>query len=223
MSGWAEFVLAMAAFLLAHVIPVRPPARPFLVQYLGERGFQAIYSLLSLALLGWLIIAAARAPYVEVIPPVAALRYAPLVAMPLACWLAVAGMSVQNPLSFGGIGRADFAPDAPGILAISRHPLLLALILWSLAHLLANGGLAHVLLFGLFAGFAWLGMVLVDRRRRRELGDERWRRLSRNTPRLSLSGLRHVRVTWQQAGVAVIVFAVLLALHEPVIGFSPLP
>ncbi|MCE8547073.1 NnrU family protein [Ruegeria pomeroyi] len=221
MGGWAEFAAALAVFLLSHVIPVRPPVRPWLVARLGARGFGIAYSLFSIAVLGWLILAAARAPYVEVIPPLPALRWVPVLVMLPVCLLAVAGLRSVNPLSFGGLGRGAFDPARPGILALSRHPLLLALALWSGAHLLANGSLAHVILFGLFFGFAVMGMALIDRRKRRELGAD-WTRLAANTARLSPRGLPALlapRIVLS----AVLLYLALLLAHAPVIGVSPLP
>lgn len=219
MNGWGEFVAALGLFLVSHVIPVRPPVRPWLVRVLGLRGYLVGYSLISIALLVWLIVAAARAPYVEVIPPFDALRWAPLIAMPFVSLLVVAGLSVANPLSFGGMGQRRFDPGKPGILGLSRHPLLLAIALWAGAHLLANGDLAHVILFGMFALFAVFSMRLIDRRKQRLLGDQ-WEIMARHTALLSWRGL-HVGV-WPLLGAGV-VFLVLLGLHEPLIGVSPLP
>ena len=195
MSGWAEFLLALSVFLLSHIIPVRPPVRPWLIERLGKCAYFTAYSLLSLAILGWLIVSAARTPYVEVIPPLPALRWVPLLVMPIVCLLAVAGMAIRNPFSFGGLGQAPFDPERPGILRLSRHPILLALLLWALAHLLANGSLAHVVLFGLFAGFAGLGMALIDRRKAREMGAG-LDRLAKNTARLSLRLPRPLPRLW---------------------------
>lgn len=223
MTDWLEFAAALALFLLSHAIPVRPPVRPWLVGRLGLRGYIVGYSLLSLALLYWLVVAAARAPYVQVIPPHDLLRWAPALTMPLVCLLAVAGFAAANPLSFGGLGRGPFDPERPGILGFSRHPLLLAAAIWAVAHLLANGDLAHVILFGLFAAFALAGMALIDRRKRREMGAAAWTELSRNTARLSLAGLRHARPAPLQWAVAAAIYAGLLWLHLPVIGVSPLP
>jgi hypothetical protein len=65
MMGWAELGLALVVFLLAHAVPVRPAPRRWLVQHFGERGFLVAYSAISIFILGWLIIAAGRAPYIE--------------------------------------------------------------------------------------------------------------------------------------------------------------
>lgn len=218
--GWIEFAAALALFLASHAIPVRPPVRPWLVARLGLRGYIVGYSLLSVLILIWLVGAAARAPYVGVLPYWEPLRWAPLAVMPLACLLAVGGMMRQNPLSFGGLGRRVFDPDRPGILAASRHPLLAAMLLWGSAHLLANGDLAHVVLFGLFAGFAWMGMALIDRRKQRQLGQAEWNRLARNT---RLLNLKRLRVTLPELALATLVFVALLHLHAPVIGYDPIP
>ncbi|MES0824663.1 NnrU family protein [Ruegeria sp. SCP11] len=221
MLGWALFLAALITFLLTHAIPARPAMRGRLIEMMGRKRYFAAYSALSLLVLGWLIVAAAQAPYVEVIPPLAVLRWVPLLVMPVVCWLAVAGLTIQNPFSFGGLGHQRFDPEKPGILRTTRHPLLAALMLWALAHLLANGSLSHVILFGLFAGFAAWGMALIDRRKARDMGIE-WTRLSRNTSRFSL----RAPAPWPSLWIGILalaVFVVLLHLHAPVIGLSPLP
>ncbi|MGV6805235.1 MAG: NnrU family protein [Ruegeria sp.] len=221
MTGWGAFAAALAIFLLSHAIPARPAVRGKLIGLMGRTPYIIAYSALSLAVLGWLIIAAANAPYVEVIPPLTALRWVPVLVMPVVCWLAVSGLVVNNPFSFGGLGRGPFDPEAPGILHTTRHPILVAMMLWALAHLLANGSLAHVILFGLFAGFAWIGMALIDRRKAREAGPD-WAHLSRNTARLSLRAPRPWPHLWVWL-VSVVAYAALLHFHAPVIGLSPLP
>ncbi|MCA0869373.1 NnrU family protein [Seohaeicola saemankumensis] len=223
MQGWFGFGAALLVFLLSHAIPVRPPVRPWLVARLGLRGYFAAYSLLSIAVLAWLIIAAANAPYVQVIPPWGALRWVPILAMAPVCLLVTGGMWGQNPLSFGGVGSRSFDPEHPGLLAVTRHPMLLALFIWSMAHLLANGDLAHVILFGLFAGFAWIGMALIDRRKRRDMGEDLWQEMARNTARLSLARVADLRGLTMPALAAIGMYALLILLHPLVIGVSPLP
>ncbi len=220
MNGWGEFTGAFAVFMLSHMIPVRPPVRPWLVAKLGLVGYILAYSVLSILILVWLIAAAARAPYVPLLPDWSVLRFVPLIVMPVVCWLAVAGLATPNPLSFGGLGKGDFAPDSPGILGFSRHPLPLALILWALAHLVANGDLAHVILFGVFAVFATVSMPMIDRRKKRMKGDDAWLAAARNTSWFNPGG---IRIKPWEVLVAAGAYATLLTLHASVIGVAPWP
>jgi uncharacterized membrane protein len=220
MTGWGEFGAAFACFLLSHMIPVRPPVRPWLVARLRLTGYILAYSVLSIGILIWLFGAAARAPYVAVLPDWPVLRIVPLATMPVVCWLVVAGMASTNPLSFGGLGKGEFDASSPGILRFSRHPLPLALILWALAHLLANGDLAHVILFGVFALFAAASLPMIDRRKSRALGDSNWRNLAHNTSWFRPS---EIRVKLRDFIFAAIAYAALLMLHPSIIGVAPWP
>ena len=57
------------------------------------------------------------------------------------------------------------AAYVPGrIKTMAKHPMLLATKLWALAHLLANGTLADVLLFGGFLVWAVADRISVKRR-----------------------------------------------------------
>ena len=62
MSGWITYIGAWALFLFTYAVPVRPPVKPWLIARLGPAGYGVAYSALSLGVLGWLFIAAARAP-----------------------------------------------------------------------------------------------------------------------------------------------------------------
>lgn len=87
-----------------------------------------------------------------------------------------------------------------------------------------NGDLAHVLLFGIFAAFAVLGMRIVDRRKRCDMGVARWETLQQAVksgpfvPRPTSFSQTALRF-----GAAVILYVTLLVLHPMVIGVSPLP
>lgn len=217
---WGEFTLAFSAFFLTHSLPVRAPMRPWLVARLGPAGFGLAYSALSLGVLAWLIGAAGRAPFVPLWDWAPWQNHVVLVLMLPVCLILGLAVARPNPFSFGGARNHTFDPLNPGIIRYTRHPLLLALALWSASHVLANGDLAHVILFGAFAGFAVLGGRLVDRRRRREMGprlDELRVAIagSRRVP--SLTGPAMLRLL---AGV--LLYAVLIWLHPLVIGVDPL-
>lgn len=220
--GWLEFAAAYVAFFVTHSLPVRPPLRPMLQAALGPRGFTLAYSVLSLAVLVWLIGAAGRAPFVPLWDWAPWQLYAPLLAMLPVCLILSLALAAPNPFSFGGAGNDQFDPARPGIIRLHRHPLLLALALWAAGHAVPNGDLAHLTLFGTFAIFAVLGTRLVDRRRQREMG-RHWHDLRRAVvatplwPPL-LTGGQTLRLV---AGLAL--YAGLIWLHPSVIGVSPLP
>lgn len=215
-GGWLEFGSAYAAFLLAHAIPARPVVRRHLTATLGDRLYLWLYSAVSLLLLGWLIVAVGRAPYLPLWGAAAWRYWTAMAAMALVCLLLGLGIGKPNPFSFGGGDPAHFDPKRPGIVGVTRHPILAALALWAGAHLLANGDLAHLLLFGGFLVMAVAGMLVLDRRSRRRLGAAEWRRLAmRRLPGWQPSDL--VRLV---AGLAL--FAGLLLAHPWAIGVDPL-
>lgn len=229
LSAWGGYALAAAVFFLSHAIPARPQVRAWLIGRLGMSAYLLAYVAVSLAVLGWLIAQAGRAPHVTLWSFAPWQTWVPNLAMPLVCVLAAYGVATPNPLSFGGAGNARFDPARPGIAGVARHPILWALALWSGAHLVPNGDLAHVLLFGTFAGFALLGMTMLDRRGRRRMGAAAWERLAARTSGWPFAALLDGR--WRPRGGpeplrlahAVFAWAGLLALHPPVIGVSPLP
>ena len=228
MWGWIEFALAMGVFMASHRIPAALGVRDRLVAALGARGYTALFSLVSTGLLLWVIWAAGRAPFVPIWDQSPAARWAVNIVMPLVVALVAFGTAAPNPFAFEG-RRTGFDPARPGIAGLTRQPLLWAMLLWALAHLWANGDLAHVILFGTFAGFSALGMRIVETRRRRQAGAEEWARLTAHTGLLPLAALlvgrwrpRRPPPVWRLAA-ALLGWAALWHLHAPVIGVWPGP
>lgn len=211
MAGWGEYAAAWAVFLLTHAVPIRPAVKPCLVARLGRAGFGLAYSALSVGVLVWLIAAAARAPFVELWPRAEWQNHITLGAMALACLILALALGRPNPFSFGGWHYDRFDPARPGVVGLLRHPVLAALLLWSLGHLAPNGDLAHGLMFGGFALFALPDMKMIDRRRRREMGTEVWHELQ---PVLTLRGAKNP-LRWLAAAALLMI---LIALHPLVIG-----
>ncbi len=217
LNGWGEMIAAFTAFFLSHSIPVRPAIKQRIAGRIGPGGFTLAYSALSIAVLGWIIAAAGRAPHIELWPWAPWQNHVTLTAMALAFAIAALAIARPNPLSFGGLHNERFDPAHPGLIGWVRHPLLLALLLWALGHLVANGDLAHVILFALFAGFALLGMRIVDRRARRLLGAREWQRLAatRREIRPTPGGLLRL-------ALGLLAYAAFLHAHEWLFGVSPL-
>ena len=142
-------VLGLVLFLGVHSVSIVAPGwRDAQVARLGEMPWKAIYAVISLVGLVLLVVgysAARQSPVVLYAPPTFLRHGAALLMLPV------------FPLLI-----ATYAPGR--IKAAVRHPMLLAVKFWALAHLLANGTLADVLLFGGFLVWAIADRISVKRR-----------------------------------------------------------
>lgn len=210
----AALALAMGAFVASHVLLSTLPIRSRLIAALGERGFQAGYSLLAVLLLVWLVMAYNAAPVVDVWWPPAGLRHLSLLLMPVACVLIVAGLTTTNP-TVAGVDTARHIGRGPtGIFRITRLPVMWAIGLWAIAHLL-------VLALG--------GALNSDHRRRAMLGAA-WASFQAQTSFVPFQAILagRTRLRLGETGVARLIgglalFAALLFAHPWLFGVSPLP
>lgn len=217
------FLSAIALFLAAHVVPAATGLRGYLIARFGRRAYVAAYSLVSLAAIAWVIVAALDAPYIELWPPGPVLAAVPLVAMLPASILMVAGAGQPNPLSvsFRG-GLPD--PRRVGLATLLRHPILWAFFLWAASHLVANGDAVSAILFGSLALFSLAGMRRLERRARQRLPEADYAAAVAMTSGGIAARLRR-SASWRSAvqiGAGLVVYLLLLYLHEPVIGVAPL-
>lgn len=221
--SWTVYAAIFAAFFLTHSVPVRPAVKSRVIRRLGARGFGLIYSALSVMMLALLVWGAGEAPYLQLWPQLPWQRQTAHLGMLAVCLILAFAIGRPNPFSFGGARNDAYDTHRPGITRWMRHPVLLALALWAGVHLLPNGDLAHVLLFGVLGAFALGGRALVDRRKRRDLGAQTWDRL--DTARKSGPWLV-MPSSWtgfvMRGLIGVVVFAVLLWAHPFVIGVPAL-
>ncbi len=229
MTGSFEaFFLALAAFFATHSLPAVRPLRRRAVRAIGERAYIGLYSLVSLAALAWVVAAALAAPYLPLWQYRSWTVWVPTVLMAPACLLLVCGATSPNPLSIGP--RRGYDPRDPGIVAVTRHPVLWGFALWAGGQLFPNGDLAAVIMFAMFLSFALLGMPLIDAKRRRELGVEPWQRLAADTSLVpfaaAIAGRTQIR--WRaigapRLGASAALYALLVAGHQWLFGVWPLP
>ncbi len=208
-----EVAIAMAVFLLSHVAIARTRIRPVLIERLGRRGYLTAYSILSVALLAWVIVALLESPRVWLWPtPGWAYPFA-LVVSAAAFALIGIGAVVRNPLSVAFRSKG-FDPERPGIVGWIRHPLIWGLGLWGFAHVPANGDWPSLLLFAGSALFALIGARAVDRRKKRHFGVLEWGRLTAGAGSLDPTALLG-------GGLGLALWAVALVLHPALFGVDP--
>jgi uncharacterized membrane protein len=183
-------VIGIVLFFGMHSVSiVAPGLRNAWAASLGANAWRGIYSLVSLAGFVLLVIGysqARKAPVVLYLPPVGMRHVAFLLMLPV------------FPLIL-----AAYLPGR--IKAALKHPMLVAVKTWALAHLLANGMLADVLLFGGFLVWAVAARISLGRRPPRPM-----------MMPLPAPSLRN-DVIAVVAGLAIYV-ATLLWLHRALIG-----
>lgn len=150
-----HLILGLIIFLGVHSIRiVADDWRTRTVVRYGELPWKGIYSMASLLGLGLMIwgFGLARQQPMQLWSPPTGMRH-------LAALLTLGSFVLL---------AASYVP-ANAIKARLHHPMVLAVKVWALAHLLANGNLAHILLFGSF--LLWSIFDFAAARRRDRSGD----------------------------------------------------
>jgi uncharacterized membrane protein len=142
-------IAGLVLFLGVHSVAiVAPTFRTRTIQRMGEGAWKGLYALISLA------------GFVLICYGFASARQAPVVLYSPPTWLRHLAFLVMLP-----VFPLLIAAYLPGrIKAAAKHPMLAAVKFWAFAHLLANGSLADVLLFGGFLAWAVVDRISVKRR-----------------------------------------------------------
>ena len=139
-------ITGLIVFFGAHLIPSFPGLRSTLVHKLGEKPYRAIYSVISLTGFGLIILGMGKIDFIAVYEPPDWGRHVTGLFMLLALYCLVSSEIETN------------------FRRLSAHPMLWGFSLWALGHLLANGDLASLLLFGSFLVFAFIDMASANHR-----------------------------------------------------------
>jgi uncharacterized membrane protein len=220
-------IAACTLFVGIHLFVSGTPLRARIVLAIGEKAYQGAFSLASAGALIWMALAYRTAEYVPLWAAPAGMRHAAALLMLVAVYLAVAGLATRNPTSVGQ--TIDTAEPAHGIIRVTRHPFLWGVALWAVAHLLANGHLAALMLFGSLLLLALAGPHLIDAKLRRR-APAPWLRLADATSWLPFLAIAQGRnrlalgelTWWQPALAAAIYLVILLWAHRFVFGLAPL-
>jgi uncharacterized membrane protein len=147
--GLSVMILGLALFLGVHLLTTQRDLRARFVVSMGEGGYKGFYSLVSLAGLGLMVWGFAHyrsAGMIDVWYPPAAFRHI-TEALMLPSVILVAASYIR--------GR---------IYTVLKHPMLAGVKLWAAAHLLANGDLGSIILFGGFLAWAVFDRISLKRR-----------------------------------------------------------
>ena len=136
----------LAIFFAVHLLPVKQDLREKLTGSMGELVYKGLFAVISLIGFYFIVIGKAQAPFVSVWMPPEFFRHITMLLVLIAFLILPAAYIPSN------------------IKVKLKHPMLLATKLWALGHLLANGDLASMLLFGSFLVYAVIDRISVKKR-----------------------------------------------------------
>lgn len=143
-------LLGLVLFLGIHVVPTLPDARAGLAARIGENGYKMLFSVISvvgLVLIVWGFgLARGSTANVQLWTPPPWTKHVAFALMPFAFILLV----------------ATYIPSH--VRDRAKHPMLAAIKIWALAHLIANGDLAGVILFASFLAYGVYDRISVKKR-----------------------------------------------------------
>ena len=202
-------------FLLSH--PLRAP----LVRAAGEKGFLGLYSLVSLITLVWLALAYRAAPAEAPLWPVGDGLWALGTLLMLAGAILFMGSLVRNPAL--PEAKTDVVPEARGVFAITRHPMMWGFAIWGVVHIIVFPDPANIVLAGAIIILALVGAHLQDRKKE-ALQPELWREWERRTsywPFLAITQhrARIGKIGMHALGGGITVWLVATWAHIPLAGW----
>ena len=226
-------IAAAAVFLLIHLVISGTRVRDAITGAIGEGPYMGLFALASVACLVWLGIAYVHAQRGGADPQfwgaTTVTKWIQLGFTFVAFMLIVPGLLTPNPTSVRQEGQLSKPDAVRGILRVTRHPFLWGVALWAAGHLMVNGDLASLILFGSLLVLAVFGPASIDGKRQRKMGDA-WEGFAAQTSAAPFAAIAAGRqslklgeIGWWRLGVAVIVWGALVFAHPILFGVNPLP
>jgi uncharacterized membrane protein len=147
--GLLILVLGLAVFIGIHLVTTRRDYRAALIARFGEGPYKALYSVLSIVgvvLIAWGFARYRAQGYIPVWEPPRWTRHVTVALV----WPAI--ICIVAAYIPGGIKRT------------LKHPMLVGVKLWAVAHLVSNGDLGSIILFGGILAWAVVDRVSLKRR-----------------------------------------------------------
>jgi uncharacterized membrane protein len=133
-------------FFAIHIVP-STQLRTMLVSKIGEKQFKAMFSVITVIGLALIIFGLTEASFQVLWTPPTWARSMLISIMPIVVVLWVVAETPNN------------------IRRFIRHPMLIAMVIWGLGHLVANGDLATTIVFASFASFSLANIFVVNARK----------------------------------------------------------
>lgn len=222
-----SLIAACALFFLIHSLISGTGLRGAIAGAVGEKPYRALFAVLSLVGIVWM---AMSYNHVSEIGS----RYLwnlghaghgiAMLLVFLALIYVVVGVATKNPTAMQQEGLLAQEEPAQGIVRVTRHPFLVGVTLWALAHLLANGDLHSLIFFGTFLLVSVIGMANIDAKRQKR-DPEGWARFAAKTSRTPFvaiiqgrNSLKIGEIGWGKIAAGVLVFALILYFHGWIFG-----
>jgi uncharacterized membrane protein len=223
-----QLILAALFFIALHVGVSGTSARGRAIEKLGENVYRAVFSLLSLLGIVWLAHAYRAAGYIETWGQLAWFKPIAAFLMLVAFLLVVLGMATPNPMAVGGEKLLMADEPARGIHRVTRHPFLWGVAVWAFVHLIANGDVASLVLFGSLFVLVFVGMISIDAKRKKACG-RHWDSYAAATSIIPFQAIKEGRnmpviaefKVWQLV-VALVLYLAVMHFHQAWFGVSPL-
>ena len=181
-------ILGVVLWWATHSIPlVAPQFRAAMVARHGEKTWRGLFALVTLAIVAMLVIGYRQAEYEEL-------------------WFLPWAVHLNNLMMLIAVGLFAASHSKGNAKRHVRHPQLLAVIMWAVAHLLVNGDVASLILFGGLGVWSVAAIFATNAR------DGAWVKPA-PAPRKKDVIL---------VGITVVAFAVITVIHG-LIGPSPFP
>jgi uncharacterized membrane protein len=223
-------LIVAAVFLVGtHFGIASTSLREQLIGSIGEGLYRALYSLVAIVAVVWLVLEYRAAPMLWLWHAQGTVAVdLPVVLMPFALLLVVCALTAPNPTALGQAPDADATEPARGILRITRHPLMWGVTLWAFGHIVARGDVASLIFFGAFAILGIVGGSLIDARKTR-LNEPGWGFFLQRTSHLPFEAIIERRqklvlreITLTQLALALGLYVVLIIVHPWLFGVAAL-
>jgi uncharacterized membrane protein len=209
-----ELLIASLAFSLTHLGISSTPARQWLISLMGKNGYLIAYSLIAFGTLGAMIYAYSDVSHTDFVwlPSVLGYKCAKAI-MFFAIVLLVLGTMIRNPTSM--VWPDAINDEYRGVIKITHHPIQWSIMLYAIAHLIANGDKASIVLFGTLGLVALLGPFAMDAKKR-ALNDPKWQSFLDSTSNVPFAALISGRTRLASHDINYLAIVIGIALYTAI-------